>query len=238
MSLQQLQEQLGRTFDQMQALSTELASVNAKVDFLNTDRISKDQVIVELRDANRQLVDSVQRGAAGRGAAPETIKLIDMKTMNPKKFDGKPESPFKAWAKSVRTYCNATRPGFRKFLRWIESQSDVIDYSVLSRCDWSFKDAANEALYDFLVLHTSDDAQQLVELQDENGLEAWRQLALRFDPVGESYVFDQMSALMDVPRCKQIVDIPAAITRWERSFKHYAEKTGGQAVPEFWKLPI
>jgi hypothetical protein len=55
---------------------------------------------------------------------------------------------------------------------------------------------------------------KLVELQDENGLEAWRQLALRFDPVGESYVFDQMSALMDVPRCKQIVDIPAAITRW------------------------
>ena len=46
MSLQQLQEQLGRTFDQMQALSTELASVKAnvdigaqKIDYLNNDRV-------------------------------------------------------------------------------------------------------------------------------------------------------------------------------------------------------
>ena len=47
-----------------------------------------------------------------------------------------------------------------------------------------------------------------------------------------------MSALMDVPRCKQVVEIPAAITRWERSLKQYAEKTGGQAIPTDWKLPI
>ena len=87
-------------------------------------------------------------------------------------------------------------------------------------------------------MHTSDDAQQLVELQDENGFETWRQLALRFDPIGESNVFDQMSARMDVPCCKQIVEIPAAITRWERSPKQCAEKTGGQAVPADWKLPI
>ena len=64
MSLQEVQEHLSRSFDQMQALSTELASVNAKVDFLNTDRVNKDQIIGELRDAIRQLVDSVQRGAA------------------------------------------------------------------------------------------------------------------------------------------------------------------------------
>ena len=162
MSLQQVQEQLSRSFDQMQALSTELASVNAKVDFLNTDRVNKDQIIGELRDADRQLVDSVQRGTAGRGAAPEIIKLIDMKAMNPKKFDGKAEMPFKAWAKTVPKYCNATRPGFRKFLRWIESQREVIDHAVLTHCDWSYKDAANEALYDFFVMHTTEDAQQLV----------------------------------------------------------------------------
>ena len=86
-------------------------------------------------------------------------------------------------------------------------------------------------------MHTSDDAQQFVEFQDEYGLGAWRQLAIRFDPIGESYVFDQMMALMDVPRCKQIVELPATITRWERSLKQYSEKTGGQAVPADWKLP-
>ena len=47
-----------------------------------------------------------------------------------------------------------------------------------------------------------------------------------------------MTALMDVPRCKQIVELSATITRWERSLRTYAEMTGGQAVPADWKLPI
>ena len=56
---------------------------------------------------------------------------------------------------------------------------------------------------------TTDDAQQLVELQaDENGPEAWRQLSIRFDPIGKSYAFDQMASLMEVPRCKQLTDRP------------------------------
>ena len=74
MSLQQLQDQLARSFDQMQALSVELAAVNTKVEFLNGDRVAKDQVIGELREANRQLVDTVQRSTAGRGVPPK-IKL-------------------------------------------------------------------------------------------------------------------------------------------------------------------
>ena len=151
------------SFNQMQALSIELAAVNTKVEFLNGGRIAKDQVIGELREASRQLVDTVQRNTAGRGGIPE-IKLVDMKAVNLKKFDGKAESHLKAWTKSVLSYCNATRLGFRKFLRWIENKREVIDYAVLAHCDWTFKDVANEALYDVLVMHTSDDAQQLVEL--------------------------------------------------------------------------
>ena len=101
------------------------------------------------------------------------------------------------------------------------------------------KEAASDALYDFLLLHTTDDAQQLVELQpDQNGPEAWRQLSIRFDPIGESYVFDQMASLMEVPKCKQLTDLPAALTKWERSLRNFTEGTGGQAVLAEWKLPI
>ena len=102
----------------------------------------------------------------------------------------------------MTAYCNASRPGFRKFLRWVEVQSDPIDAYLLGGFHWEHKETAADALYDFILLHTSDDAQQFVELQDENGPEAWRQLSIRYDPVGESYVFDQMFALRDVPRWK------------------------------------
>ena len=71
----------------------------------------------------------------------------------------------------MRAYCNASRPGFRKFPRCIENQTTVIEYPVLTGFAWEHKEGAGEAIYDFLLLHTSDDAQQVVEWQDENGPE-------------------------------------------------------------------
>ena len=84
---------------------------------------------------------------------------------------------------------------------------------MLSSVAWKHKGTASGALYDLLLLHTTDDAQQLAELQDESGPEAWRQLSIRFGPIGAFQVFDQMSALMDVPRCKQLTELPGTLTR-------------------------
>jgi hypothetical protein len=80
----------------------------------------------------------------------------------------------------VRAYCNASKPGFRKYFRWVEAQTVEIDSRLLAGFQWEHKEAASDALYDLLLMHTTDDAQRLVELQlDENGPEAWRQLTLR-----------------------------------------------------------
>ena len=131
----------------------------------------------------------IDRGAASSSMSRGhgDVKRMYMKAMGPKKFDGKLDSPFRAWAKAVRAYCNASKPGFRKYLRWVETQTEAIDARLLSGFHWEHKEAASDALYDFLLLHTTDDAQRLVELQpDENGPEAWRQLSIRFDPIGES----------------------------------------------------
>ena len=235
-----MQTQMVQSLDQIQSLSIEIASMNTKMDFLNNDRIEKATQIANLISANQQLSAEMRRSAASssmsRGA---DVKLIDMKSMGPKKFDGKIDSPFRAWAKTVRTYCNASKPGFRKYLRWIESQTQEIDGRLLVGFTWEHKEAASDALYDFLLAHTTDNAQRLVELQpDENGPEAWRQLSLRYDPIGESYVFDTIGSLMKVPRCKQLTDLPAALTNWERAQKTFSERTGGQAIPLEWKLPI
>ena len=119
------------------------------------------------------------------GRGQNDVWLIDMKAMNPKKFDGKLDSPFRSWARAVRAYSNASKPGFRKYLRWFENQTQPIDSNLLVGFHWKQKEAASDALYNLLFLHTTDDAQQLVELQHgENGPKAWRQLSIRFDPIG------------------------------------------------------
>ena len=214
--------------------------MNTKRDFLNTDRIQKDGQTEELRSANRRLVYAMRRqgrsSSLGRGLSED--RLIDMKGMIPKIFDGKLGTPYRAWVKAVRAYCEASQPGMRKYLWWLEVQTSPIDADLLSGFQWEHKEAASHTIYDFLFLHITDDAQQLVELQqDENGPEAWRQLPIRFDPIGESYVFDQMAALMEVPRCKHLTDLPGVLTKWERSLRNFTEGTGGQAGPPEWNCP-
>ena len=173
--LQQVQSQMAQSLDQIRSLSVEIAAMNTKMDFLNNDRIEKATQIANLISANQQLSAEIRRSAAnpstGRGHGE--VKLIDLKAMGPKKFDGKIDSPFRSWAKTVRSYCNASKPGFRKYLRWVENQTVAIDAQLLAQFQWEHKEAASDALYDFLLMHTTDDAQRLVELQpDENGPEA------------------------------------------------------------------
>ena len=136
-TLESVQIELQRMFNLTHALSQELSSVNSTVDYLNNDRVAKDANIEELKQANCQLVNMMaSSGGGGGGDRVSDTKLIDMKATSPESFDGKVESPFKARAKKVRAYCNASRPGFIKCLKWVESQNSRVDFQVLSRFDW------------------------------------------------------------------------------------------------------
>ena len=59
-------------------------------------------------------------------------------------------------------------------MRWVEAQTQPIDAILLAGgFSWEQRDAASDALFDFLLLYMSDDAQQLDELQEgENGPKA------------------------------------------------------------------
>ena len=131
-TLDSVEHQLLHSLDQIRSLSTEIGNMNSKFDYLNNGRIANKSIIEELRSANRQLVDRMAAigGASSVSRGPREIKLIDMKVMNPKKFDGEPDSPYRAWVKSVRAYCNASRHGFRKSPRWAEVQSDPMRFPL------------------------------------------------------------------------------------------------------------
>ena len=92
--MESVQAELQKMFSQTHSLSQELSSVNTKVELLNNDRVAKDSIIEELRQANRQLVNMISSSSGGGGDPVSDVKLIDMKAMNPKAFDGTAESPF------------------------------------------------------------------------------------------------------------------------------------------------
>ena len=208
-SVAEIQQQLVQSHDQVNQLLAEVKNLDAKVTDLHVRSTSQQSEITNLRAANAQLANERRHG--GEDTKPLT-SLINAKSMAPKVFGGKSEESYRTWTKKVRAFCNASRPGFKKFLLWCEKQQAEIDPEDMD-IEWRHKDAAAEVLFDFLVLHTSDDAQILVERFEDNGPEAWRQLARRYDPIGESYVLDQMDKLMHVNRCKSMLELPSSISK-------------------------
>ena len=231
-SLQDPQQQLMQSHEQVRLPSQELnnvkADMNSKLRFLDDERRKFETTL-----------SMIGGGGGGGQERASSNMLVNSKTMSPKVFGGKEAQSYRTWTKKVRAYCNASKPGFKRFLKWCETQTAEIDIDPAQMAfDWKYKQAAAGDLYDFLVMHTEGEAQILVEQDEDNGPEAWRQLSMRFDPVGETYVIDQMSNLMSVKPCANMGELPAAISRWERAHTVYAEKTGGKTVPEDWKLPV
>ena len=228
-----------QALEQIKALSTEVANLIRNVDFLHNSNNEKAQQIDEQQKKSDEMTNQVNALTTGRSGnnGDTKVNLVDVKSMAPKGFAGAANEGFKGWAKKVRAYCNANLHGYRHFLVWIEAQAATVDDQAIQTIDWKHRDAASSALYDFLVLHTTDDAQNLVELQDGNGPEAWRQLCLRYDPIGESFVFDTMAKLMEAERCTKMTELPAAITRWKKSLSAFTKKTG-KTIPDEWRLPI
>ena len=224
--MQSMGQVVSQLQNEIEKLKAENVTTDGKTRFLHAELGAKTTKIGELEQR-------IQSGGGGKGGPGS---LINLKTMQPKVFSGASGDQFKTWAKKVRSYLNGYRTGFKKFLKWVEAQTTPIDPANMS-CGWVHKDTISEELYDFLMQQTTGDAQVIIELVEDNGPEAWRQLCKRYDPIGEAYVLDQMSSLMEVPRCKTLIELPNAIAKWERLHNHYTERTGS-SVPEDWKVPI
>ena len=189
-SLQEIQQQLMASHEQVRLLAAEVSSTNQKLvtTIAEFDRKANylNNQVTQLQQQNAQLVANGAGGGGSRGN-DKGMQLVDLKTMRPKVFSGKADESFRTWAKKVRSYCNSTKAGFKKFLKWIEVQKDPIpsDFSQIPIA-WEHKVECAEKLYDFLFQHTELGAQVEVENAEDNGPEAWRKLVQRYDPLGES----------------------------------------------------
>ena len=190
-----------------------------------------------LRNAHNKIVEIEKSRRETDGRGEHGMQLVDVKTMQPIGFSGKFQESYKQWAKKVKAFCNARKPGFRQALEWAELESTPIDRDSLGTLQWDAAEAATNKLYDLLVMLLSDDPLVLVENHPNNGFEAWRALSRRYDPVGETFTFDKMTSLLSRERCKDIGDLPAAIERWTRDLQLYERKTG-QTLPREWRVPI
>ena len=198
-----------------------------------------DAMRVDTETALRRARDMISEldNKDSRGGDRDRLDLVDIKTMTPQAFGGKAQESYKQWAKKVKAFCNAKKPGFRKALDWAEAEARPVDEAALTVLSWPAAELANAKLYDLLVMHLYDDPLVLVENHQGQGFEAWRSLSRRYDPVGEQFTFDRMTSLLTRERCKDIGELPAALEKWHRDLGLYEKKTG-KTLEKEWRVPI
>ena len=201
----------------MEAMAAEIVSLTQRLGLAEQHGVQA----AEALDKLRQETDAAFRAAnaridsGGNGNRHEDrMDLVDIKTMTPTVFKGSMNESYKQWAKKVKAFCNSRKPGFRKALEWAELETVPVTNDSLTALTWAPAEMANVKLYDMLIMHLADDPLILVENHLGHGFEAWRALSRRYDPVGEQFVFDQMTSLLHRERCKDISELAGAIERW------------------------
>jgi hypothetical protein len=102
--------------------------------------------------------------------------LGGLKNNEPASFDGRKDESYKAWAKSVKAYCEHDTEGFREALEWAENEASVIDADTVELMSWEDATTANKQLYNLLESLCVLDALVQVEKTKGLGFEAWRAL--------------------------------------------------------------
>ena len=227
----------------MEQVVAELATVRQRLGLSDQHNVqmaeSMEKMRKEMDESMRNAYAKIQQLETAQtfNKHEEKMDLIDVRTMNPGVFSGKINESFKHWAKKVKAFTNARKPGFRQALDWAELEVNTIDMDAIKSMNWAPAETASAKLYDMLIMHLSDDPLVLVENHLNQGFEAWRSLSRRYDPVGEQFTFDRMTSLLTRERCKDIGELPGAIEKWNRDLSLYERKTG-KTLEKEWRVPI
>ena len=140
-AMQQLQQELATTRDQMSQMAVAHDSLRQAHEALRT---ATDTAL----QARAQEI-AISEAKLQRLLLTQKFDLLDMKTLQPDTFHGKQNEAYKPWARKVKAFCNAKKSGFRKALEWAEHQQGEI--RDLSPMGWDQAVAADEKLHDFLL---------------------------------------------------------------------------------------
>ena len=190
---------------------------------LDTLRNESSTAVANLRAQLEAQTRAEDRHVDGGGKGK---KLIHTKTLEPKKFAGKDEEDYKEWAKSIKNFLNAQTRGFRKILEWAEECTTAVDADDIELLVWDGVNVvdANEALYDYLTMITTNKALLLVEQTPERGFEAWRRLAHRHNPLGGQLELVKMQHLLHKTAVKSLTELPAAVDAFEKEIELYNKR--------------
>ena len=129
---------------------------------------------------------------------------------------GGSEEQCKEFALKFKAVAKETNPLIFEALKWAEGEDNELTETDL---DIKFGDQGTEVamtVYNRLIHHLSGPALEMHQtVLEENGLEAWRTLSKRYDPMTSMRGLQLMMKVMLPPKIGKNQDVQGMINRWE-----------------------
>ena len=154
--------------------------------------------------------------------------LVDAKGLGkPSPFNNN-EQDFLKWSRKTSNYMNSVLKGLNPVLISAVDEDDVLDWKKFKESHIELEDEEldemNEQVYRCLVALTDGESFDIVTSVGEGqGLEAWRKLNRRWDPVTAGRSKNLLKAIMN-PGKARIEDLMGAIERLEDLMRRYTSR--------------
>ena len=199
--------------DALQTLATQVTAIAERMQTIEGQEfVSREQLDKRSHEIQRLSTEAVQglqgavaelrmRGAdafGGGGARSENIVLISEKNDAPQHFgEGKNDHlHFRSWSKKIINYLQSRRRGYRAALEWAKDYGTrPIGHAEVAHTEWADKLTGNSVLYDFWLKILHGEALLMIEQAPDNGLEGFRLLHQKFDPIGAQHDLERYHQL-------------------------------------------
>ena len=233
-SVAQLQQQMQQVIGQLSDARNELTAERTR----NTEFARVATALEELTKKSNQ---------------PHQPRLVDTRGVGlPKAFGNAKaeelEKGFTVWKRKMENYVVSVFPGMKEPLEWAETHLTPIDTEAMFKAFGGGADLIDQVedlqskdhqLFCVLVQQTEGEANDIVSNSQNRGLEAWRKLVRRWDPLTGGRIRNLLRLVIS-PGRSTYAELQGALERWEEQVQKYTnskDKSGNRRLlPEDIKM--
>ena len=229
----------------VQQQQTDIANANTQFVTLQQQQATAQNLVTDMLG---KLTTSISDGFSAKGSGKSgesSFSLVDTRGISkPGVFNNRRDT-WPSWSFRLGNFLEGAASGFSKILEWAADESHIIDDAIdgmdaktiadHSGVDKDLIRSMSGQFYAALAQLTDGESLDIVRnVENTNGLEAWRLLAKEYDPAGSGRRRTVLSSIIH-PGSFEIAELKSAIPRWETRVRVYNRKkasVGGSELDE------
>ena len=216
-------------------LTARLAALDAGMTSLTAENVSLRQQVSMLMQSHQTAHQELQ-ALRERNNRPSPRKLVDPKAMTPGVFGGVSGPAWRTWSYKAKNFASIADPNLKRILSDIEVSKDSVTADDFERLGITAE--VDAELSQFLINRTEGEAADLVRGADKGpGIEMWRILVSRYDPMASSRSLAESRSLLNPARAARLEQLSAVIQGWENLERRRIDRTG-ESIPADMRLSL